>query len=32
MKQANKVIAKTIMRKDDFKTSSPEYEFEVLAD
>ena len=29
MKQANKVIAKTIMRKDDFKTSSPEYKFEV---
>jgi hypothetical protein len=28
MKQANKVIAKTIMRKDDFKTSSPEYKFE----
>ena len=31
MKQANKVIAKTIMRKDDFKTSSPEYKFEQLA-
>jgi hypothetical protein len=29
MKQANKVIAKTIMRKSDFKTSSPEYEFEA---
>jgi len=29
MKQANKIIAKTIMRKDDFKTSSPEYKFEV---
>ena len=28
MKQANKIIAKTIMRKDDFKTSSPEYKFE----
>ena len=28
MQQANKVIAKTIMRKDDFKTSSPEYKFE----
>ena len=28
MKQANKVIAKTIMRKDNFKTSSPEYKFE----
>jgi nicotinamide-nucleotide adenylyltransferase len=31
MKQANKVIAKTVMRKDDFKTSSPEYKFEQLA-
>jgi len=31
MKQANKVIAKTVMRKDDFKTSSPEYNFEQLA-
>jgi hypothetical protein len=31
MKQANKVIAKTIMRKDDFKTPSPEYKFEALA-
>ena len=30
MKQANKVIAKTIMRKDDFKTSDPEYKFEKL--
>ena len=30
MKQANKIIAKTIMRKDDFKTSSPEYKFESL--
>ena len=30
MKQANKVIAKTIMRKDDFKTSDPEYKFESL--
>ena len=30
MKQANKVIAKTIMRKDDFKTSSPEYKFESI--
>ena len=28
MKQANKVIAKTIMRKNDFKTSDPEYKFE----
>jgi len=31
MKQANKVIAKTIMRKADFKTSSPEYQFEANA-
>jgi hypothetical protein len=31
MKQANKVIAKTIMRKDDFKTPSPEYKFEANA-
>ena len=31
MKQANKVIAKTIMRKDDFKTPSPQYKFEALA-
>jgi hypothetical protein len=31
MKQANKVIAKTIMRKDDFKTPDPEYKFEQLA-
>ena len=30
MKQANKVIAKTIMRKDDFKSSDPEYKFESL--
>ena len=30
MKQANKVIAKTIMRKDNFKTTSPEYEFESV--
>jgi hypothetical protein len=30
MKQANKVIAKTIMRKDDFKTSSPKYTFEDI--
>lgn len=30
MQKANKVIAKTIMRKDDFKTSSPEYKFENL--
>jgi hypothetical protein len=31
MKQANKVIAKTIMRKADFKTTSPEYQFEANA-
>jgi hypothetical protein len=31
MKQANKVIAKTIMRKADFKTSSPQYQFEANA-
>ena len=30
MKQTNKVIAKTIMRKDDFKTSDPKYKFESL--
>lgn len=30
MKQANKVIAKTIMRKADFKSSDPEYKFESL--
>ena len=30
MKQANKVIAKTIMRKDDFKTPDPEYKFENI--
>ena len=29
MKQANKAIAKTIMRKDDFKTPSPELKFEI---
>ena len=29
MKKANRIIAKTVMRKDDFKTSSPEYKFEV---
>ena len=28
MRQANKVIAKTIMRKDDFKTSNPSFHFE----
>jgi len=30
MKQANKVIAKTIMRKDDFKTSNPSFHFESI--
>jgi putative sterol carrier protein len=30
MQQANKAIAKTIMRKDDFKTPSPELKFEKL--
>jgi hypothetical protein len=30
MKQANRVIAKTIMRKDDFKTSNPTYKFEDI--
>ena len=30
MKQANKVIAKTIMRKANFKSSDPEYKFESL--
>jgi len=32
MKQANKVIAKTIMRKDDFKTPDPKYKFEGVND
>jgi len=32
MKQANKVIAKTVMRKDDFKTPDPEYKFEGVND
>ena len=32
MLQANKVIAKTIMRKDNFKTSTPEYQFEISKD
>jgi GNAT superfamily N-acetyltransferase len=31
MKQANKAIAKTIMRKDDFKTPSPELKFEAAS-
>ena len=30
MRQANKVIAKTIMRKDDFKTSNPSFQFESI--
>ena len=30
MKRANQVIAKTVMRKDNFKTSSPEYKFETI--
>ena len=30
MKKANKVIAKTIMRKSNFVTSSPEYTFETI--
>ena len=30
MKKANKVIAKTIMRKSNFDTSSPEYTFETI--
>lgn len=30
MKRANQVIAKTVMRKDNFKTSSPEYKFENI--
>jgi ribosomal protein S18 acetylase RimI-like enzyme len=32
MKQANKAIAKTIMRKDDFKTPSPELKFERITE
>jgi hypothetical protein len=32
MQQANKAIAKTIMRKDDFKTPSPELKFEVITE
>ncbi len=31
MKQANKIIAKTIMRKSDFKSTSPKYQFEAQA-
>ena len=30
MLQANKAIAKTIMRKGDFKTTNPEYKFETI--
>lgn len=30
MKRANKAIAKTVMRKDNFMTSSPEYTFEGI--
>jgi nicotinic acid mononucleotide adenylyltransferase len=30
MRKANRIIAKTIMRKDDFKTSSPELNFEIV--
>jgi ribosomal protein L37AE/L43A len=29
VKQANQIIAKTVMRKDDFKTSNPKLAFEV---
>jgi hypothetical protein len=32
MQQANKAIAKTIMRKDDFKTPSPELKFEAITE
>ena len=32
MQQANKAIAKTIMRKDDFKTPSPELKFEIVSE
>lgn len=32
MQQANKAIAKTIMRKDDFKTPSPELKFEMVSE
>lgn len=31
VKQANQIIAKTVMRKDDFKTSNPVLAFEQLA-
>ena len=31
IKSANQIIAKTVMRKDDFKTSSPTFAFEQLA-
>ena len=32
MQKANKAIAKTIMRKDDFKTSDPELKFEIISE
>lgn len=32
MQQANKAIAKTIMRKDDFKTPSPKLNFETISE
>ena len=32
MKQANKIIAKTIMRKDGFQTTSPQYQFEDITE
>ena len=32
MQKANKAIAKTIMRKDDFKTSDPELKFERISE
>ena len=30
VKQANQIIAKTVMRKDDFKTSNPKLAFEMM--
>ena len=32
MQQANKAIAKTIMRKDDFKSPDPELKFEMISE
>ena len=32
MQKANKAIAKTIMRKDDFKTPDPELKFEIISE